>query len=50
MVRVLVRQYLDRALAGGHCVAFLDKENCWGNLTNCRGVACAGLGSGPGGE
>ena len=23
--------------------------NCWGNLTNCRGVACNGLASHPGG-
>ena len=25
------------------------KENCWGSLTNCRGVACDGLASRPGG-
>jgi len=23
--------------------------NCWGNLTNCRGVTCDGLASHPGG-
>ena len=23
--------------------------NCWGNLTNCRGVTCDGLASRPGG-
>ena len=25
------------------------KENCWGSLTNCRGVTCDGLASRPGG-
>ena len=25
------------------------KVNCWGNLTNCRGVTCDGLASHPGG-
>ena len=24
--------------------------NCWGNLTNCRGVTCDGLASRPGGS
>ena len=29
------------------CLNF--KENCWGSLTNCRGVTCDGLASRPGG-
>ena len=24
------------------------QANCWGNLTNCRGMACNGLASSPG--